>query len=222
VEQAKLILKLMELEFVTIFCGGSNMKLVRSLFLIAAGIGFNVTAFADEDGATKASKSTDHHSWRIESVQNQQEVTVSALSVFSPSLGDWGQFGIYTGSKHYDYVSPNTGKLTNIANSELALAWRFGGRVVNDFGLYSTLRAGKSSYKIGSTGNDAASHGFYDIELLPTFDVIPAKKSWVSRFDVGVGVGIRSNFVNNDLRIAGSARIPSTVIYPAFNVGLEF
>ena len=190
--------------------------------MVAAGLGFNVTAFADEGEATKANKASDHHSWRIEFVQNQQEVNVFAVSVLTPSLGDWGQFGIYTGGKNYEYVNPNTGNLDNINNSELALAWRVGGKVVNDFGIYSTLRAGKSSYKIGSTGNDSASHGFYDIEVLPTLDVIPAKKSWFSRFDVGVGVGLRTNFINKDLRIVGTARVPSTVIYPAFNIGIEY
>jgi hypothetical protein len=162
------------------------------------------------------------HRFGLELGSEQQEVYRGSISLYTPSFEGWGQFGLMLASKDYVGVDAQNGKLKRLENSEMAAVWRVGGELAQLLSFYSILRIGQSEYVYDSVLDQKKRHTFVEIAFTPGIDIVN-KEAWVSRLHLGLGVSLRSNFIPDDeLRVVAGQRIATSVLSPAFNVGIEF
>ncbi|MFW7380596.1 MAG: hypothetical protein ACOH5I_17420 [Oligoflexus sp.] len=152
----------------------------------------------------------------------QLETYTSGSAIFGPTMGKYGNLGLFIGTRNYDIEGENGiqgatdvgaywSKHDTIFNS-------LSNSLVKNLFVKSEIVIGETQYENIATDEKELSHLFTNIAL--TIGTIDLAEHYNLKYELGVGTGIRMNFFNkDDTPIVLGRKLEKTIIYPQFYIG---
>jgi len=168
-------------------------------------------------------------------LSSSKEFFSSQFEILGPPMGMWGRLGLHVGSQ-YAWQTDDEGYRKQVRNTEWGVSWVFEGmlqriaidnQAIDSFqGISTSLRLGRARFRDESSiERENREYIYWDTEVSYLFRSLlasPPPHKWVKGSAIGIGLGIRNNFLPAKPIYLGNRPVETGHVYPTIQFSLYY